>query len=313
MFGLFRLNKVPRGEALLTGTTDIHCHLLPGVDDGMDSVRNSLALLAKEEIAGIRRIYFTPHSMGQESSAVDKNSYGSQRHSGSNPHRRGSFENPAVADDFSSRFGGILPDENTIAVMQRKYDDFDNGTDGRFAEEPPGGFSNAHLKGRFELFKSLYKGKIDIRLAAEYMMNKSLLDKIRSHDLLTYSDGSHVLVETSYLAPPMDMDGILYEMGIEGFKPVLAHPERYEYMGSDHYRMLYERGVEFQLNYLSLTGYYGRHVYEKAVRLLENGWYTYAGSDLHRLSTFYNAVSRLKLDKKHAAALASLFDNNASL
>lgn len=313
MFGLFGLNKIQRGEALLAGTTDMHCHLLPSVDDGMDSVRNCLALLAKEELAGIRRVYFTPHSMGQESSAVDENSYGRHRDSGNHSHGRNAFDNPEITSDFDSRFGGILPDENIIAEMQQEYGNFDKTTGGEFAQERPGGFSNAHLKGRFELLKKLYKGKIDIRLAAEYMMNKSLLDKVRNHDLLTYSDGCHVLVETSYIAPPIEMDTILYELELEGFRPILAHPERYEYMGPEHYRKLHERGLAFQLNYLSLTGYYGRHVYEKAVKLLEKGWYEFTGSDLHRLSTFYNAVRHLKLDKKHANALAVLFSNNASL
>lgn len=318
MFGLFSFNKTPHGEALLKGVTDIHCHLLPGVDDGMDVLMNSFALLAKEQMAGVKRIYFTPHSMSVDGSVVDAKSYGAHYHSHSGNHASGVHKGYTHAatpleKDFSTRFEGILPSDYEVSRQQEEYTAFESGIGAEFSQERLGGYSNAHLKAKFEIFRKFYKGDIDIRLAAEYMMNKGLLEKVKNHDMLTYSDGRHILVETSYFAPPIDMDTILYEIEVEGYSPILAHPERYEYMGPEDYARLHQRGVEFQLNYLSLTGYYGKRVYAKAIDLLEKGWYTYTGSDFHRLTTFYHQIGKLLPQKKHAALLQGLFENNSSL
>ena len=47
----------------LTGTTDWHCHILPGVDDGMQTMEDSIAILTKYEEAGIKEVWLTPHIM----------------------------------------------------------------------------------------------------------------------------------------------------------------------------------------------------------------------------------------------------------
>lgn len=41
--------------------TDIHCHILPGVDDGAESGKVTMELLRQEYKDGIRRIIVTPH------------------------------------------------------------------------------------------------------------------------------------------------------------------------------------------------------------------------------------------------------------
>ena len=41
--------------------TDVHCHILPGIDDGAKSFDESLVLLRKAEAAGITDIILTPH------------------------------------------------------------------------------------------------------------------------------------------------------------------------------------------------------------------------------------------------------------
>ena len=59
MFG-FR-NKLP--QDIFKGATDVHCHLLPGVDDGFSTVEKSLHALKKLEEHGIRKMVLTPHFM----------------------------------------------------------------------------------------------------------------------------------------------------------------------------------------------------------------------------------------------------------
>lgn len=59
MFGFQK--KLP--EDLFRGATDVHCHLLPGVDDGFASVEKSLQALKKLEEHGVEQMVFTPHFM----------------------------------------------------------------------------------------------------------------------------------------------------------------------------------------------------------------------------------------------------------
>lgn len=50
-------------SGILAGATDHHSHILPGVDDGVESMEEALRVLQKYEKAGIKAIWFTPHIM----------------------------------------------------------------------------------------------------------------------------------------------------------------------------------------------------------------------------------------------------------
>lgn len=50
-------------SGVLKGYTDWHCHLLPGVDDGVETLDECLGLLAIYEIQGVRAVWMTPHIM----------------------------------------------------------------------------------------------------------------------------------------------------------------------------------------------------------------------------------------------------------
>ncbi len=60
MFGLGR-HSLP--EDIFRGACDVHCHLLPGVDDGFPTVEKSLHALKKLEQRGVKKMVFTPHFM----------------------------------------------------------------------------------------------------------------------------------------------------------------------------------------------------------------------------------------------------------
>ena len=64
--------KSKKGLKFLEGATDIHCHLLAGVDDGFETLSDSYELLAQQQNAGLKRVYLTPHSMGLEGAVVDR-------------------------------------------------------------------------------------------------------------------------------------------------------------------------------------------------------------------------------------------------
>lgn len=302
--------KIPRGSALLQGITDIHCHLLPRVDDGSNSLVESSELLRLEEEAGVARVYFTPHMMGKDGAVVDPESY-SAHHNHHPKEYMSSSDNLATSKIPASEKGSVIPSSILIDKEETEYKASNESS--AFAAEPLGGFSEIHIKERFEQFKNYYRGGIDIRLAAEYMMNHELLSRINNKNLLTYSDKKHVLVETSYFFPPVELDEILYNLTLNGYTPIIAHPERYNYMQKEDYKALKQKGYTFQLNYLSLTGYYGETIYDKAIGLLDADFYDFTGSDYHRSSTFINQIDYLRLNRKRTVKLRQLFKNNASL
>ena len=191
--------------------TDYHSHILPGVDDGVRTMEESLSILEGLEEIGITDLWLTPHIME---------------------------DIPNTTEDLMQRF----------SVLQEK-----NPT------------------------------KIRLNLAAEYMMDALFEERLQKGDLLPLGkDGNHLLVETSYFNPPMDLYGILEKVRVKGYYPVLAHPERYVYMEKKDYKHLKEMGVLLQMNVGSIGKVYGKEVYRKAKWMLRKGMYSLFGSDLHR-------------------------------
>ncbi|MBP5798037.1 MAG: capsular biosynthesis protein [Bacteroidales bacterium] len=144
--------------------------------------------------------------------------------------------------------------------------------------------STTALKARFAELCEAYQGPVKLHLAAEYMMDALFEERLQQSDLLPLGDkGNRLLVETSYFTPPMDMDAILNRVKQKGYYPVLAHPERYVYMGKERYSALKDKDILFQLNLSSLGGAYGSEAKDKARWLLKHNYYNLAGSDLHSL------------------------------
>ena len=120
------------------------------------------------------------------------------------------------------------------------------------------------------------------RAAAEYLMDDQFVRLFESGDLLTLKD-NYVLVEMSYINAPIQLYSILFDLQVAGYIPVLAHPERYLFYHNNfsEYVKLKRAGCVFQLNLLSVVGYYGHGIAKIAEQLLQKGMYTYVGSDVH--------------------------------
>ena len=152
------------------------------------------------------------------------------------------------------------------------------------------------LRIRFEELRTLYTGPVRLHLAAEYMLDGLFVRRFNSGDLLLMEDDV-ILVETSSIAAPYDFIGILSGIMAEGYRPLLAHPERYVYMKMADYVRLRKMGVLFQLNLPSLIGYYGREVRSRAETLLRKGMYFAYGSDCHREKAMRLQYSTARLSK----------------
>ena len=211
LFDILSGKKALNRTGLLNGFCDNHIHLLPGVDDGIQSMDDALELLGIMEAAGVKTVWCTPHVM----------------------------------------------------------EDIPNKTD--------------FLRTHFEKLKSLYKGDIQLNLAAEYMIDSLFQERLENDDLLVHAN-NHVLVESSTISAPYNFKSTLKELMRKGHYVLLAHPERYRFLEMKDYAELKEMKIKFQLNLTSLLGLYGPAVKEKAEKLLSAGYYNVVGTDTHRVS-----------------------------
>ena len=232
-------------SGLLTGATDIHSHILPGVDDGINNYADAVETLQWLKSDGVGRIFLTPHIMS----------------------------------DFS---------KNTSFFLTERFDIFMKTMKNEGVTDIP-----------------------EVKLCAEYMLEADFV-KQKKGGLLTFAD-RHVLVETSYMTPPLGFVIILENLLEHDYSPILAHPERYHYMDMKDYTMLKNQGIKLQLNFIALTGAYGSFIREKAERLLMEGYYNFTGSDIHHLTRHKDAYNIRKLTEKQILKLQPLFLNNQSL
>lgn len=228
----FKSVKSIKDSGALNGFTDCHSHILPGVDDGIATMEESLVALRAYEELGVKRVWLTPHIM----------------------------------------------------------EDVPNTT--------------ASLRARFDDLQKAWTGNVEIRLAAENMLDNLFESRLEEKDFLPIGeDGNHLLVETSYYNPPIGMKRILDKIKSAGYFPVLAHPERYRYMEKKDYKELKEKGIYFQMNYMSLVGGYGETARAKAEWLLDQGMIDVAGSDIHNLETVLDCIEESPKKNSHLTAL----------
>lgn len=141
--------------------------------------------------------------------------------------------------------------------------------------------------------------KIEIEAAAEYYMDEIFLDKIKDGEkVLTFGDG-YVLVETGFINKPQMFLDILFHLEMAGYKPVLAHPERYQYLLSDKEMLedLIDRNLLFQVNLLSLAGFYSKPVKDFAELLVERNVVAFFGTDCHN-TRYLDMLETLPMQQK---------------
>ncbi len=146
---------------------------------------------------------------------------------------------------------------------------------------------------------------LKIAAAAEYMIDSEFVTLFTNNKLRTLKD-NFVLVEMSYINPPIQLYKILFDLQVAGYQAVLAHPERYVFYHKslDDYKKLINAGCLLQLNLLSLTGYYGSEVAKVADYLLKNGLYSFSGSDIHHQNHIKSFGQKLIIsDPKHVTDL----------
>lgn len=196
--------------------TDMHSHLIPGIDDGAKSIDDSVELIRSLYELGFRKLITTPHIM----SDYYKNS-------------------PATIMEGLDKVKEALKRENI---------------------------------------------RMDISAAAEYYVDDGFVKKLESEKLLTMGD-NYLLFEISYINCPENISEIIFRMHVLGYKPIMAHPERYPfwYNNFDQYKQYRDNGVLLQINTNSLSGYYGFEAKKVAEKMIDNDLVDLIGTDTHHM------------------------------
>ena len=175
----------------------------------------------------------------------------------------------------------------------------------------PGLYNNTNktIKKSYDKISKLIKQDVEIKYASEYMIDKSLIKKSKNKELLCLRE-NYVLVEMSYISMPNNLYQILFEIQVNGYVPILAHPERYNFLNFDEYNKLKKAGCKFQINLLSLTGYYGKKILRNCNHLLKNKLADYCGSDIHNINQI--KAFELKVQTYELKELVKIIDLTGS-
>ncbi len=124
---------------------------------------------------------------------------------------------------------------------------------------------------------------IEITAAAEYMLDDNFMALLRGDEPLLTLHKNVILTEIAYSSSPENLEETIAEICAKGYKPILAHPERYAFYQQklDDYFYLVELGFTLQVNLLSLTGYYGSKATKAAKFILDNNLCKLIGTDMH--------------------------------
>lgn len=146
------------------------------------------------------------------------------------------------------------------------------------------------IRGGLEKLRTAIKVEgldLQIEAAAEYYLDDGFAATMEQKELLTFGgDMRYILVETSYVARPMVMNEVIFGLLTKGYRPVLAHPERYQYLWGvdavEEVRTFKNRGMLTQVNLTSFGGRYSKQATTIARDLAHEGLIDFIGTDLHR-------------------------------
>lgn len=211
MFSIFKKRRSSQNFDLSAIGTDMHSHLLPGIDDGSQDIEQSIILINGLLELGLQNFITTPHIM---------------------------------------------------------WDMYKN--------------TNEIVIGKEKLLKESI-GEVPFRAAAEYYIDDYLDELLLQKSPLLTIHENKVLVEFSFVSMPLTWKESIFNLQLNGYQPILAHPERYVYLARDKriYDDLKSVGCLFQLNLLSLTGYYNKAVMDLAHYLLDRKYIDLVGTDMH--------------------------------
>lgn len=157
---------------------------------------------------------------------------------------------------------------------------------------------------------------IELGAAAEYYLDESFMKRInKSEELLCFGKEKYVLFETSYMNASPHLENVIFMLQSLGYTPILAHPERYVYLFENYNEQLHKlhkKGVLFQVNINSLSGYYSRPSKKIAEYLIDEELVSFLATDIHG-QRHYNSLLKSRETNHYKKALSQELLNNKLL
>ena len=146
------------------------------------------------------------------------------------------------------------------------------------------------------------RNNIDINLyiGNEVFINDHMIEGIEDGSIYSLNNSKYLLFELPFHNRIISLPDILYEIKIQGYIPILAHPERYSYF-QDNYDLideLKEEGLLFQSNFASILGYYGKGSQKLLKYMLKNEYVDFLGTDIHHIHKAYTIEKFKKIEKE---------------
>lgn len=143
------------------------------------------------------------------------------------------------------------------------------------------------LSGLDDVRKALDEAGIalEIEASAEYYLDDQFEQLIAEERLLPIGAERYILFELPFVSEPMNLASAIFNLQLKGYKPILAHPERYGYwyQSPEKLEEIHDKGVLLQLNLNSLAGHYGPETKKTSQWLIERDLVSFLGTDCHRM------------------------------
>ena len=143
--------------------------------------------------------------------------------------------------------------------------------------------------------------KIQLYLGSEIYVTQNMIELLKEGKASSINGTKYVLFELPMNSKPLFVKEIVYKLIENGYKPVIAHPERYSYVKEDitYVEELKKMGALFQANYGSVIGMYGIEAKKTIKKLLKKDLISFLGSDVHRAGQIYPKIPKIlkKLEK----------------
>ena len=179
---------------------------------------------------------------------------------------------------------------------------------------------NRNKKSNLEKLDSLKKKlkeegiNVNLYLGNEIYINNNILSLLKNGEISSLNDSKYLLIELPMSGKYDNYVEIFKELIENGYKVILAHPERYNTFKKD-INLIYELkniGVLMQCNIESILKTYGKDSYKTIKKLAKNKLINFIASDIHHKKDYeYINKARNKFKKYYSdSEIDDLLSNN---
>lgn len=228
---------------------DIHCHVMPEVDDGSKSLKETIKMFKNAKRSGITDMILTPHYIRETKYCFN--------------------------NDTKERLLEILQE----AIRREELD-------------------------------------LNIYLGNEAYIDMELPELVESGEVATLAGSQYLLIELPVGFEDKSAGDVIFNLKKMGITPIIAHPERYEYIQERPGEIIkyLDLGCLLQGDYLSLFGKYGKKAAKTLKLLLKNDKITFLASDIHHEYHDYklkDAQKKVKHIVRSKEKVEELFTKNS--